>query len=238
MSTDTPYELDRFQTFYTKEPETISWIETLFRPKDVLYDIGANVGVFSLFTGIFHKKSVKIFAFEPCYHNFNTLCRNIIINGLSGTVNPFCSAISDRAGFDVLNVISNISGSSGHHVGVSADQMGRKFLPELEQGIACIALDELVKKFNLPLPNHIKIDTDGFEEKILKGGKSVLKNPRLKSILIEVTDINGAGARIERFMQNYNFGVSHPINFQKNHSRFRREKVGKGMIKNKIFTRK
>lgn len=150
MEINTPYELDRLNTFFTKEPETISWIETLIQPKDVFYDIGANVGVFSLFAGIFHKKLVKVFAFEPCYHNFNTLCRNTIVNDLRGVITPFCLAASDRTSFDVLNVISDISGSSGHRVGVAEDQTGHKFLPSLKQGIACATLDDFMKKFNLP----------------------------------------------------------------------------------------
>ena len=52
MEVNSPYELDRFRTFFTKEPETISWIENLIKSKDTFYDIGANVGVeFALATG-------------------------------------------------------------------------------------------------------------------------------------------------------------------------------------------
>ncbi len=239
MVVETPYELDRLRTFYTKEPETISWIENLIKPKDVFYDIGANVGVFSLFARAFHGPKVKVISLEPCYHNFNKLCLNIIANNFSEEgISPFCVAVGDKTGVGILNIISNVSGSSGHKMGELSDQLGKRFKPEFRQGIFSITLEDAVKKFGLPQPNHIKIDTDGFEEKVLKGGKDVFKNSHLKSVLIEVTDINGAGPRTERFMRNNGFGATHPINFQKNHSRYRRQIAGRGMIKNLIFTRK
>ncbi len=50
------------------------------------------------------------------------------------------------------------------------------------------SLDDLVEYFDIEQPNAIKIDVDGIEHLILKGGESILKNPQLKTILIEVND--------------------------------------------------
>lgn len=237
MEVDTPYELDRLNTFFTKEPETISWIENLVKPKDVFYDIGANIGVFSLFTRAFHGPKVKVISFEPCYHNFNKLCLNVLANSFSGSITPFCVALNDKTEFGFLNVISNISGSSGHNIKTARNQFGKKFEPVLRQGIFSVTLDEAIGKFGFPRPDHIKIDTDGFEEAVLGGGRRVFKNSKLRSVLIEVTDVVGVGKRVERFMRSCGLAVTHPINFQENHSRKRREKIGRGMIKNLIFTR-
>lgn len=237
MEVTTSYELDRFNSFYTKEPETISWIEKLVKPGDVFYDIGANVGVFSLFARAIHGTSIKVMAFEPCYYNFDKLCLNVLANGFSGSITPLCIALSDKTEFNFLNVISNISGSSGHSVGSARKQLGGNFKPEFKQGIFVVSLDEAVEKFGLSKPNHIKIDTDGFEEKILRGGRNVFKNQGLRSVLVEITDIGGARIRIEKFMTSRGFNMTHPINFQEDHSRKRREENGKGMISNTIFTR-
>src|SRR5437879_5933266 len=51
----------RARTLFSKEPETIEWIRS-FGPDDVFYDIGANVGIYSIFAGV---RCRKIYAFEP-----------------------------------------------------------------------------------------------------------------------------------------------------------------------------
>ena len=92
-------------------------------------------------------------------------------------------------------------------------------------------------KFNFKAPSHIKLDVDGFEEKIINGGKETLKNPDLKSILIEITDYDGSKKRIVDILIASGFNNNHPLNFQDNHSKKRREKAGNSRIENLIFTR-
>ena len=48
-------------------------------------------------------------------------------------------------------------------------------------------IDHIWNEFNLPIPNHIKIDVDGIEEKILYGGKSILSSSKVHSVLVEVS---------------------------------------------------
>ena len=69
----------RAETLLTKEPETIEWIDG-FEENSVFWDIGANVGVYSLYAGL--KKGVAVVAFEPATPNLYALNRNIEINQL------------------------------------------------------------------------------------------------------------------------------------------------------------
>jgi len=69
-------ELWRAYTILTKEPETIEWINN-FEKKDILFDIGANVGIYSLYAS---KKKIRTVAFEPAFHNFKKLKKNIKLN--------------------------------------------------------------------------------------------------------------------------------------------------------------
>jgi hypothetical protein len=46
-------------------------------------------------------------------------------------------------------------------------------------------LDRAVADFKLPMPQHLKIDVDGSELRVLKGGAAVLRGPQLRTILIE-----------------------------------------------------
>ena len=70
----------RATTFSTKEPETLRWIDE-FGGKGVFYDIGANIGLYSIYNSLKHPKSITI-AFEPSSSNLRVLTRNISINNL------------------------------------------------------------------------------------------------------------------------------------------------------------
>ena len=67
----------RVTTFLTKEPETIEWIDT-FAPGDVLFDIGANIGCYSIYAA---SRSVRVMAFEPESQNYALINQNIFLNG-------------------------------------------------------------------------------------------------------------------------------------------------------------
>src|SRR5688572_2023380 len=72
----------RVQTLYTKEPDTIAWINRM-KPGDVLFDVGANMGQYSLLAA---QRGVRVHAFEPEAQNFALLVRNIIVNNLTDPV--------------------------------------------------------------------------------------------------------------------------------------------------------
>ena len=77
----------RARTILTKEPDTISWIDT-FPSDSVFWDIGANVGTFTIYAG---EKNLQVVAVEPSYLNLDLLTRNVISNQLSQnvTIIPF-----------------------------------------------------------------------------------------------------------------------------------------------------
>ena len=73
----------RARTATTREPDTIAWIDG-FEPGSVLWDIGANVGVYSLYAAL--ARDVRVVAFEPAAANFFLLTRNIALNGLNAKI--------------------------------------------------------------------------------------------------------------------------------------------------------
>lgn len=92
----TPNPLTRLrgETLFTKEPETINWIDN-FDSNSIMYDIGANVGVYTIYAGV-TKPDLKIFAFEPTFFNYGLLNKNIYLNKLSEHVSALCLALSDK----------------------------------------------------------------------------------------------------------------------------------------------
>ena len=73
----------RMSTIEDKEPETIDWIDS-FEEGACFYDIGANVGVFTLYAA--KSKKCQVFSFEPSVFNLESLVRNININYLDKQV--------------------------------------------------------------------------------------------------------------------------------------------------------
>ena len=72
----------RVRTLLSKEPDTIKWIdETLTKiKKSFFWDIGANIGLFSIYSAQKHEGNIKVIAFEPSSSNLDILTRNISIN--------------------------------------------------------------------------------------------------------------------------------------------------------------
>lgn len=170
--------LGRCQTLFTKEPVTIDWIDSM-RPGEVLYDVGANVGMYSVWAG---KRGVKCYAFEPESENYALLCKNLALNKIT---NPaYCLAIGSRMNVDRLYLSTQEVGRSCHTFG---DPVGPNLQPREgpSQGSVCMSIDELVKA-GLPVPNYIKIDVDGLEHKVITGAQKTLSRPELKSVLVEL----------------------------------------------------
>lgn len=175
----------RAQWLDTKEPETLAWIDT-FAQEDVFYDIGANVGVFSLYAAL--HRNCQVYAFEPEAKNYACLSKNIYLNELGRRVNALNIGLHDRTEIQRLNLSDLASGSALHSVGTAIDWRGQGFVPKFEQAILAFSLDDFIRTFSAPVPQHVKIDVDGNEQKIIEGAGKTLSDPRCRSIQIELRE--------------------------------------------------
>jgi FkbM family methyltransferase len=173
----------RGATAMTKEPGTIAWIEE-FQSGEVMLDVGANVGIYSLCAARF--RNVRVFAFEPESQNYAVLNQNIHQNGLDKSVTAYCVALADRTAFDVLHLHSFFAGGSCHSFGESVSPDLEQRPSAFRQGCFATTLDSLITQEVMPVPNHIKVDVDGFEHLVIRGADAVLRDPRVKSVLIEI----------------------------------------------------
>tara|TARA_X000000368_G_C22967210_1_gene683736 strand:- start:103 stop:906 length:804 start_codon:yes stop_codon:yes gene_type:complete len=194
----------RAKTLFTKEPETIDWIRK-FEKDSVFYDIGANVGVYSLFSSLVSKS--KTYSFEPEANNFQVLMENLYINNLNKLVTPYPIGISDKTELSKLNLSKFESGQSHHTVGEFAlDHNTLSKIPSVfTQGVFSTTIDDLWNRFNLPIPNYIKIDVDGIELKIINGAIKTLKNQDLKSVLVEINPKRNEDEEILKIFNFYKF---------------------------------
>jgi FkbM family methyltransferase len=182
FSTPTVFTKWRVDSLFQKEPITIQWIAE-FAPGDVLVDIGANVGMYSIWAA--KTRGTRVFAFEPEAQNYALLNRNIALNGLGGQVRAYCLALSDQAGYSELHLSSQQIGGSCHSLGECVDFKHEPMNPVYSQGCIAARLDDLVAQGVVPMPVHVKIDVDGFEPKVIAGARRVLADRKLRSLLIE-----------------------------------------------------
>jgi FkbM family methyltransferase len=173
----------RARTLLSKEPETIEWIDG-FSDGDVFWDVGANVGVYTLYAAIAHK--LEVLAFEPSAGNYLLLNRNVEINGLSDRVRAYCVAFAGETRIDALNMQSTQFGGAMSSFAERRDHMGEEFVPSFRQGAVGFAIDDFIATFKPLFPNHLKLDVDGIEDRIVAGAKHTLADPRLRSISIEL----------------------------------------------------
>ncbi len=172
----------RARTLLTKEPETLRWIET-FDSGDVLWDIGANVGSYSLYAGL---RGMRTLAFEPSAGNYHLLNRNIEINRMDDRISAYCLAFSDDTRLAAFHMQSTEVGSALSSFAEATDWQGRPFSAVFEQAMMGFDIDGFIRQFSPAFPTHIKIDVDGREDKIVAGARATLADPRLKSVLIEL----------------------------------------------------
>ena len=187
-----------------KEPETVQWIETFFQDKDVFFDVGANVGAYSLVAAEYFKGKVPIYSFEPSFLNFPQLCKNIYINRCQESITPFNIAFSDKTTVDYFNYRNLMVGGAMHTLGEARDENNNSFVPVCRQPMLSYTMDKFIKEFRLPVPQHIKIDVDGNEWLILQGAQETLGNPLMKSILIEMSEED---TKIQRCLAEKGFSL-------------------------------
>ncbi len=191
MTLDANEELHllRAELLPTKEPETLAWIDTFGR-NAVFFDIGANVGVFSVYAAL--ARGCDVYAFEPEAKNYACLNKNILLNGMGRRVKALNVGLHDTTGIEFLQLHDLASGAALHALGEAVDWRGQRFDSKFEQAVLAFTLDEFVGRFSLPAPRHVKLDVDGNEEKIIRGGLRTFSDPGLKSLLIEISENNSA----------------------------------------------
>ena len=172
----------RARALLTKEPETIKWINT-FSDKDVFWDIGANVGVYTLYAAL---RDITVMSFEPSSGNYYLLNRNIEINKMNNRISALCIAFNDNTMLDSLYMSGTALGEAENSFAEAIDWKGEPFTASFKQTMIGFSIDDFVRQFNPLFPNHIKIDVDGIENKIIKGAAKTLLDRRVKSILVEL----------------------------------------------------
>lgn len=214
------WPLYRGRSVLEKEKLTISWIDG-FEPDSVFWDIGANIGAFSIYAAAARK--IETYSFEPSASNYAVLCRNIEINKADETVTSFPIALSNKTEAGHLNMISTSAGNTGGQFIEAEERESNIF----KQSCLGFTANDFVKAYKIPMPNHIKIDVDGIEILILQGADDILKNKALKSLILEADITTQEYKDITALLLTYGFAEKESEPTVK----------GRGHMRNFVFAR-
>lgn len=175
----------RWQTYNTKEPETLDWIDRWLQDGQTFFDIGANIGLYTLYAAFRHP-GARIVAFEPEYANLHLLRDNIIQNGLQERVELYSVALGNRIGVSQLHIQDLTPGAALHTESRETLQRTRTHRPVIwHEGICTFTLDAFCQETRLS-PHCLKMDVDGTEVEILEGASQTLRAETLRSIILEM----------------------------------------------------
>ncbi len=204
----------RVNTFFTKEPETLEWIDSFEKKNNfIFWDIGSNIGLYSIYNAIKNPNSITI-SFEPSASNLKILSRNVYINNFQNKIKIFSLPLSNKENEFLKMKEGDLSdGSALNTVGENFDFEGKEFKAEIEYELMATNINYLLEKKILEVPDYIKIDVDGIEHLILDGANKYLKNKKIKSLSIEINEnFKEQFNQVLKIMKDNEFKILHKKN--------------------------
>ncbi len=161
-------QLRSARQFHSFEPEFLNEFIHYIKLCNVVYDVGAFIGLYSL-TALTYNKNITIITVDPDYQNHKSIHRNMKANNFGNYYN-FCIALGDKNEVVDFNFSGKYGGSSGH-IKRELDSQHNKTVPVYK-------LDTLIQEKNLPAPELVKIDVEGYETHVLRGMIETIDNYR------------------------------------------------------------
>ena len=224
----------RVDTYFSKEPETIEWINEFNTSEEIIFwDIGANIGLYSIYNAIKHKNS-KTISFEPSTSNLRVLSRNISINKFEKNIKIFPIPLTNKENkFLTMQEGQFIEGGALNSFGENLNFEGESFQAEMNYTLFGTSINYLLDNKILEIPDYIKIDVDGIEHLILDGAAKYLSNKKIKSLSIEINEnFTEQYNKVLQIMNKHNFKILHK---KHNEEMFKATKFNKSF--NYVFIR-
>ena len=181
------------------EPEVQHALGELLKPGDVVFDVGANIGFFTILCSRLVGDGGRVYAFEPMPENADTLRHNIALNGLSN-VTVVEKALSSSTGHAELFVSR---WSAFHSLNVEGASKREHLGPQAGEPIAVetVTLDEFLAAGDVPAPDLVKVDVEGAELAVLQGMRHTLES--VKPLLI--CELHGTNDDYRRFLSSVEY---------------------------------
>lgn len=204
----------RVETFFTKEPETLEWIDGFDNTEELIFwDIGANIGLYSIYNALKNNNSTTV-SFEPSTSNLRVLSRNISINNLEKNIQIVPIPLTNKENkFLLMQEDQFIEGGALNCFGESWNHEGKIFKSKMNYQLLGTTINYFIENKILEIPDYIKIDVDGIEHLILEGANKYLNDRKIKSISIEINEnFTEQYEKVLNIMKKNNFTILHKKN--------------------------
>ncbi len=200
------FYLDNYIKNLAGEKKVLEAFINILSPADIVWDIGANIGLFSIASANTVGTGGVIYAFEPEKKSFSLLKRNIALNK-SDNIIPFPFALGDTNTNSMLYASDSPNFGAHSFVKRTDYQLKRK-----GTAVPMHTGDSLVKTGVLQIPTVIKIDVEGAEVRVIKGMQKILEDKKLRILMCEVhTNLiplfGDSPDYIESALQNFGFSI-------------------------------
>lgn len=185
------------------EWEEREWLFSHLEAEDVFFDIGANIGLFTILASEKCSKG-RVIAFEPTKDTYALLDENVKLNGSPENITLINAAASDTNGTQDIYVLTD--GRDAWNSMAVKPEEGRYRVDQ----ITTVNVDELVAKKEIPAPTVIKIDVEGWELHVLRGlQKTIAKHQPVMLIEFTAENLKAAGASCKELA-----GCVHNMNYE------------------------
>ena len=186
------------------ETDTREWLDNIsVDGATMLWDIGAHVGTYSLYAAL--RCDMQVLAFEPQAASYALLNETIERVGMDSRIVAYQIAFDSNTKLGRLNQADTGAGAGMHGFNTEKDQFDQPIATKFRQGAIGFSVDDFVQQFSPPLPTHVKIDVDGLELGILRGGAKTFSAPSVRSIIVELQGSDERQAEIVRLMAELGF---------------------------------
>lgn len=187
------------------EPDQTRRIVEALQPRQVFYDVGANVGYYSLIASRAVGDEGRVICFEPLLENVNHLCRHVQLNRLQ---NVDVLPVACSTGFGMTGFFRGDNDALGHISGVNGVGGGDNKSAGDAYWVPTLSLDEFALRTGR-WPAIIKIDVEGAELLVLHGAERILE--RCKPTIFLSTHGDDVRRQCLAFLEERGFAAS-PLN--------------------------
>ena len=163
---------------------TMRWLYEHVRVGDVLCDVDAGVGLYSVFAAKY--RGAQVIAFEPGYAAYQQLCDNLLINGCDGSVIPVPLAVSDFDGTGELKFPSGEAGKQRHALkrAVWKPKRGAREGRPSMRPVCVTSLDSALQRYEWPAPRHLRLAETAPTLAVLSGAANLLSSASLRTVFV------------------------------------------------------
>lgn len=210
-------EVQTVKYIIDQETTLINEVLSVLNAEDVVWDIGANIGVHSI---LFGKRAKKVISIEPYPPNIKSLRGNLVLNSVNADVRPV--ALSDRDGKELFSLPATDSPGDQWPAllpeSISGSRQSKLQNSEVSE-VDVKRGDQLIEN-GVPSPDLIKIDVEGASHKVLSGMSQTLRKGDCRAVFVEVhlpnpdesrpsvNDFNTTPERVEDTLGEYGFDVT------------------------------